>query len=544
MGGMTRRDDAHGDAGFYQRTGKYRWIVVEWMMSTDHKRIGVMYLMALLSFFSVGVILGFTIRLSLLSPGWLMNQQTYNEFFTIHGIVQIFLFIIPGIPVAFGNIFLPLLIGARDVAFPRINRLSWWLYVAGALIVLISIFLQGRPPDTGWTFYAPYSIRTPANISVAVLGVVVLGFSSILTGLNFVTTIHKMRAPGMNWFRMPAFPWTLYATGWVQMLATPVLAITLVFVFLGRFFGVGFFDPAKGGDPILYEHLFWMYSHPAVYIMALPAMGIISEIVPVFSRRALFGYTAICISALGIAVVGYAVWGHHMFTSGMSDTARIVFSFISFLVAVPSGVKIFNWVSTLYKGSIQLDTPLLFAVSFIFLFSIGGLSGLIIGSLAPNLHLHGTYFIVGHFHYVMFGGAGFSILAALHYWFPKITGRMYPEKYAKIGWLNLFIGFNILYFSMFILGFQGMPRRYFDYPPQYHLNHVISTVGSWFLAVGLIILFTNLIRAIFKGERAPANPWGGRTLEWTVASPPPAENFATLPIVNRGPYPYDEEAVR
>jgi len=514
------------------------------MMSTDHKRIGVMYLMAILSFFSVGVVLGFMIRLSLLSPGWLMDQQTYNEFFTLHGVIQIFLFIIPGIPVAFGNIFLPLLIGARDVAFPKINRLSWWLYVVGAILIIISLFLQGRPPDTGWTFYAPYSIQTPANISTAVLGVFVLGFSSILTGLNFVTTIHRMRAPGMKWFRMPAFPWTLYATGWVQMLATPVLAITLLFIVLGRFFGVGFFDPAKGGDPILYEHLFWMYSHPAVYIMVLPAMGIISEIIPVFSRRVLFGYTAICLSALGIAAVGYFVWGHHMFTSGMSDTARVIFSFVSFLVAVPTGVKIFNWVATLYKGSISMDSPLIFAVSFIFLFSIGGLTGLIIGALAPNLHLHGTYFIVGHFHYVMFGGAGFSILAGLHYWFPKITGRLYSEKYAKIGWLNLFIGFNLLYFSMFILGFQGMPRRYFDYPPEYFANHVASTVGSWFLAVGLVIIFANLIRSVFKGPKAPANPWGGRTLEWTVASPPPHENFEQLPVVERGPYPYDEEAVR
>jgi cytochrome c oxidase subunit 1 len=539
---MTQRNETPTAASFYERTGKYRWLVAEWMMSTDHKRIGVMYLMALLSFFSVGVVLGFIIRLSLLSPGWLMGQQTYNEFFTLHGVIQIFLFIIPGIPVAFGNIFLPILIGAQDVAFPKINRLSWWLYVTGATLVLLSVFIKGRPPDTGWTFYAPYSVQTPANVSIAVMGVFVLGFSSILTGLNFVTTIHRMRAPGMSWFRMPAFPWTLYATGWVQMLATPVLAITLLFIFLGRFFGVGFFDPTKGGDPILYEHLFWMYSHPAVYIMVLPAMGIISEIIPVFSRRALFGYTAICMSALGIAVVGYAVWGHHMFTSGMSDTARVIFSFVSFLVAVPSGIKIFNWVSTLYKGSIAVDAPLLFALSFIFLFSVGGLSGLIIGSLAPNLHLHGTYFIVGHFHYVMFGGAGFSIIAGLHYWFPKITGRMYSEKFAKIGWLNLFFGFNILYFSMFILGFQGMPRRYFDYPPQYHTNHVLSTMGSWFLAIGLIIIFANLIRSIFKGKKAPANPWGGKTLEWTIPSPPSHDNFQEMPVITRGPYPYEEEA--
>jgi len=539
---MTATTETPSDAGYLMRTGKHRWVVAEWMMSTDHKRIGVMYLKAILAFFSVGVVLGFLIRLSLLSPGWLVDQQTYNELFTLHGVIQIFLFIIPGIPVAFGNIFLPILIGAQDVAFPRINRLSWWLYVAGAGIIVLSLLVQGRPPDTGWTFYAPYSIQTPANVSMAVLGVFVLGFSSILTGLNFVTTIHRMRAPGMRWFRMPSFPWTLYATGWVQLLATPVLAITLLCIGLGRFFGVGFFGPAKGGDPILYEHLFWMYSHPAVYIMVLPAMGIISEIIPVFSRRRLFGYVAICMSALGIAIVGYAVWGHHMFTSGMSDTARVIFSFVTFLVAVPSGVKIFNWVATLYKGAISMDAPLVFALSFIFLFSIGGLTGLIIGALAPNLHLHGTYFIVGHFHYVMFGGAGFAILAGLHYWFPKITGRMYSDAFAKIGWLNLFIGFNILYFSMFILGFQGMPRRYFDYPPQYQMNHWISTVGSWFLALGLAVIFANLIRSMFKGGAAPMNPWNGRTLEWTIPSPPRHENFREIPRVTRGPYPYDEEA--
>lgn len=529
-------EDNHSkEMSFYEEKGKYRGIL-SWLMSTDHKKIGIMYLGALLSFFSVGVILGFLVRLSLIAPGKIMTAQTYNEVFTTHGIIQIFLFIIPGIPVAFGNFFLPILIGARDVAFPRINRLSWWLYLTGALIIILSLFIGGRPPDTGWTFYAPYSIKTPANISLAVLGVFFLGFSSILTGLNFVTTIHRLRAPGMGWFRMPLFPWTLYATGWVQMLATPVLAITLVFIMLGRVFGVGFFDPSKGGDPILYEHLFWIYSHPAVYIMVLPAMGIISEIIPTFSKRAIFGYSAVALSALGIASVGYLVWGHHMFTSGMSDTARTIFSFITFLVAVPSGVKIFNWVATLYKGSIEVDSPLIFALSFIFLFSIGGLTGLIIGSLAPNLHLHGTYFIVGHFHYVMFGGAGFSILAALHYWFPKMFGKMYNERNAKLGWLLLFIGFNILYFSMLVLGYLGMPRRYFDYPPQYYTGHLISTIGSWILAAGLIIIFSNLIRALFKGEKAPSNPWGGKTLEWQISSPPPPGNFREIPVIKGRPY--------
>jgi cytochrome c oxidase subunit I len=521
------------EISFYQEKGKYSGILA-WLMSTDHKRIGLQYLFALITFFSIGVALGVLIRLSLIAPGTILNAQQYNEVFTVHGIIQIFLFIIPGIPVAFGNFFLPIMIGAKDVAFPRLNRFTWWLYLTGAALVLLSLFIKGEPPDTGWTFYAPYSIQTKANVSLAVFGVFVLGFSSIFTGLNFVTTIHRMRAPGMKWFRMPLFVWTLYATGWVQILATPVLAITLIFIILGRFFGVGFFDPSRGGDPILFEHLFWTYSHPAVYIMVLPAMGIISEIVPVFARKKIFGYHAIVLSALGIAIVGYLVWGHHMFTSGMSDTARIIFSFITFLVAVPSGVKVFNWVATLYKGSIELRSPLLFALSFVFLFSIGGLTGLIIGSLAPNLHVHGTYFIVAHFHYVMFGGAGFSFLAGLHYWFPKMFGKMYSEKYARIGWLLLFVGFNVLYFSMFILGYQGMPRRYFDPPPQYHGWELISTIGSWLLAAGIIIIFGNLIRALFKGSKAPADPWGGKTLEWSVSSPPPPENFIETPVITAG----------
>ena len=526
------------ETSFYANKGKYKGIL-SWLMSTDHKRIGLQYLAALLTFFAIGVMLGLLIRLSLIMPGKIMGQQTYNEVFSTHGIIMIFLFIIPGIPVAFGNFFLPIMIGARDVAFPRINRFSWWLYLSGAGLIGLSLFIQGAPPDTGWTFYAPYSVRTQANITLAVAGVFVLGFSSILTGLNFVTTIHRLRAPGMTWFRLPLFVWTIYATGWVQMLATPVLAITLVFIGLGRVFGVGFFDPSRGGDPILYEHLFWTYSHPAVYIMVLPAMGVISEVIPVFSRKSIFGYKAVAYSALAIAGVGYFVWGHHMFTSGMSDTARIIFSFITFLVAVPSGIKIFNWVSTMYKGSIVLDAPLIFAASFIFLFSVGGLTGLIIGSLAPNLHLHGTYFIVGHFHYVMFGGAGFSILAALHYWFPKMFGKMYSERPAKIGWLILFIGFNLLYFSMFVLGFNGMPRRYFDYPPQYFTGHLVSTIGSWILAAGLIIIFGNLIRSLFRGPKAPMNPWGGRTLEWQIPSPPPHENFEKMPVIDKEQYRMD-----
>jgi cytochrome c oxidase subunit 1 len=523
---------------FYHSYG-YSSFLFSWLFSTDHKRIGVMYLSAVLAFFAAGVILGILMRINMIAPGKFISENTYNALFTLHGVIMIFLFIIPGIPASLGNFFLPILLGARDVAFPRINLLSWWFYLAGGGMLILSIFTGGGAPDTGWTFYPPYSLRTTANVSLALFGVILLGFSSIFTGLNFITTIHRLRAPGMTFFRMPLFCWSLYATAWTQVLATPVLAITLLLIIIERFFGVGFFDPAKGGDPLLYEHMFWIYSHPAVYIMVLPAMGIVSEIFPVFARRTIFGYKAIAFSSLAIAFFGYVVWGHHMFTSGMSDMARVIFSLITFLVAVPSGIKVFNWIATLYKGSIRLDTPLLYSLAFIFLFSIAGLTGLTIGSLSLNLHLHGTYFIVAHFHYTMFGGAGFAFFAGLHYWYPKMTGRMYNERVAKAAWFILLVGFNVLYFSMFLLGMQGMPRRYFQYLPMFHTYHMISTVGSWILAVGLIVMFGNLARSLFGGEKAVSNPWRGTTLEWQIPSPPPRENFEKTPVIKSGPYQYD-----
>ncbi|MDH3258387.1 MAG: cytochrome c oxidase subunit I [Deltaproteobacteria bacterium] len=516
--------------------GKYRGIY-SWIFSTDHKRIGILYLTSLMIFFSVGVFLGLAMRLELISPGkTIMNAQTYNATFTLHGVIMIFLFIIPGIPAALGNFFLPLQIGAKDVAFPRINLLSWWLYIAGACLAITSLFTGGGPPDTGWTFYAPYSLETGTNVPLAVFAVFILGFSSILTGLNFVTTMHRLRAPGMKWMWMPLFPWSLYATGWVQILATPVVGITLLLIIIERYFGIGVFDPSKGGDPILYQHLFWIYSHPAVYIMILPGMGVVSEIIPTFARRTIFGYKAIAFSSVAIASVGSLVWAHHMFTSGMSDTARVVFSLLTFLVAVPSGIKVFNWVATFYRGSVKRDTPLLFTLSFIFLFSIGGLTGLMNGALALNLHIHDTYFIVAHFHYVMFGGTAFAFFGGIHYWFPKMFGKMYDERKAKIAWFTLFIGFNILYFPLFILGYSGMPRRYYDYPANYQTLNLISTIGSWILAAGLIIMFVNLIRSLSRGERAVGNPWDGTTLEWQTTSPPPLENFEEIPSVTGGPY--------
>jgi cytochrome c oxidase subunit 1 len=513
--------------------------IFAWILSTDHKRIGILYLVSMVTFFWVGVTLGFLMKLEMLTPGkTIVDAQTYNTFFTLHGIIMIFLFIIPGIPAVFGNFFLPIQIGAKDVAFPRLNLLSWYLYIIGGLFAIASLFLQGGPIDTGWTFYVPYSIRTTTNVILPLLGAFILGFSSILTGLNFITTVHRLRAPGMTFFRMPLFVWALYATAWIQVVATPVVGITIVLVIIERALHVGIFDPALGGDPLLFQHLFWIYSHPAVYIMILPAMGVVSEIIPTFARRTIFGYKVIAFSSLAIALIGYFVWAHHMFSSGMSNTSRAVFSLLTFLVAVPSGVKVFNWVATLYKGSIELRAPLIYVMMFIFLFSIGGLTGLVLGSLATDVHVTDTYFVVAHFHYVMFGGTAIILFAALHYWFPKMFGKMYNEKLAIWATPFIFIGFNMLYFTMFILGYKGMPRRYWSYLPEYQTLHIISTVGSWILITGLAIMFGNLIYSLFKGKPAEANPWGGVTLEWQIPSPPPAENFEEIPVVNHGPYDF------
>ncbi|MBI5020408.1 MAG: cytochrome c oxidase subunit I [Ignavibacteriales bacterium] len=516
-----------------------------WIFSTDHKRIGILYMVSMLVFFLTAVVLGVLMRLEMLTPGkTIMQPQTYNTFFTLHGIMMIFLFIIPGLPAVFGNFLLPLMIGAKDVFFPRLNLLSWWLFITGGLLALVSLFLPGGPADTGWTFYVPYSIRTTTNVIPALFAAFILGFSSILTGLNFITTIHRMRAPGMTWFKMPLFTWALYSTAWIQILATPVIGITLLLVVVERLFGVGIFDPNLGGDPVLYQHLFWIYSHPAVYIMILPGLGVVSEILPVFARRTIFGYKVIAYSSLAIAFIGSLVWAHHMFTVGMSNTGMFIFSLLTFLVSIPSAIKVFNWIATLYKGSIKIEVPFLFVLSFIFQFSIGGLTGLMLGVLAVNIHVQDTYFVVGHFHYVMFGGTGFGLMAAMHFWFPKMFGKMFKKIPAIIGWLLMTLGFNMLYFPMFILGYLGMPRRYYDYLPQYQSYHIISTVGSWILFIGILIIFINLLISLKKGKKASANPWGGKTLEWTVASPPPVENFHEIPVVEKGPYDYSEYEIK
>lgn len=523
---------------YLEYRGKYKGLL-GWLTTTDHKRIGLLYFYSLMTFFLAGAVLGILIRLELIAPGkQLFEAQTYNALFTLHGLTMIFLFVIPGVGAVFGNFALPIMLGAKDVAFPRLNLLSWYLYVLGALIVLSSQFMGDGPPDTGWTFYAPYSLKTQTNVVAAVLGAFVLGFSSILTGLNFITTMHRLRAPGMGWRKMPMFAWTLYATGWIQLLATPIVGITLMMIAAERLLGIGFFDPAIGGDPVLYQHLFWTYSHPAVYIMILPAMGVISEIIPTFSRKPLFGYDALIVSSMAIAFVGYFVWGHHMFTSGMSTGSRWIFSFLSFIVALPSAIKVFNWTATLYKGSIRLETPFWWAMGFIFVFMIGGFSGLVVGSVSTDIHVHDTFFVVGHFHYIVFGGTGFAFFAAMHYWWPKIYGRMYNRRTANIGFLIFFIGFNIIYFPMFWLGLMGMPRRYFDYLPQFTTGNAISTVGSWIMITGLIIIIVNLIKSKKATGKIVDNPWDGVTLEWTVQSPPIVENFEEIPVVTHGPYEF------
>ncbi|BDQ01712.1 cbb3-type cytochrome c oxidase subunit I [Ignavibacterium sp.] len=533
------------DVSYLEYKGKHTGIL-GWLLSTDHKRIGLLYLISLSVFLIVGVTFGFLMRLELLTPGrTIMDPQTYNSIFTLHGVIMIFLFVVPGLPAVFGNFFLPILIGARDVAFPRLNLLSWYLYAIGGLLAILSILLPGGPADTGWTFYIPYSVRTNTNVIPALFAAFILGFSSILTGLNFVTTVHRMRAPGMDWFKMPLSVWSLYATAWVQILATPIIGITLLLVAIERVFGVGLFDPALGGDPVLYQHLFWIYSHPAVYIMILPAMGVVSEIIPVFAHRTIFGYRFIAMSSIAIALFGSLVWAHHMFTAGMSDTGQLIFSLLTMIVAIPSAIKVFNWVATLYKGSIDLQPPMLYVLAFIFQFSIGGLTGVMQGVLSVDVQVHDTSFIVAHFHYVMFGGTGFGFFAALHYWFPKMFGKMYNIKLAKRVFWAMFVGFNTLYFPMFIMGWLGMPRRYYDYLPEYQIYHVISTIGSWILVPAVFLMFGNFIYALFKGAKVTEkNVWGGETLEWQIATPPVHENFIDIPVVTESPYQYkDNELV-
>ena len=512
-----------------------------WLLTKDHKRIALLYLASITFFFALGGAFAVALRLELITPaGDLMQPETYNKMFTMHGVMMIFFFLIPAVPAVLGNFLVPLMVGARDLAFPRINLLSWYIYVIGGLFTLYAVVAGGV--DTGWTFYTPYSSTySNTHVIATAVGVFILGFSSILTGLNFIVTIHKMRAPGLTWFRLPLFIWAHYATSLIQILGTPVVAIAIVLVGLERLFRIGIFDPALGGDPVLFQHLFWFYSHPAVYIMILPSIGVISELVTCFARKKIFGYGFIAGSSVAIAVLGFLVWGHHMFVSGQSIYAGMVFSVLSFLVAIPSAIKVFNWTATLYRGSIVYTTPMLYAFGFIGLFTIGGLTGLFLATLATDVHLHDTYFVVAHFHYIMVGGAIMGYLGGIHFWWPKISGRLYPEGWGRFSALVLFVGFNLTFFPQFILGYLGMPRRYHVYPEEFQVLNVMSSAGASILGIGYLIPMVYLIWSMRYGKRAPANPWGAKGLEWETTSPPPTTNFEKTPVVTEEPYIYSHE---
>jgi cytochrome c oxidase subunit I len=510
-----------------------------WLLTTDHKRIAWLYLVSVTFFFFIGGLFATLIRLELLTPqGDLVQAETYNKLFTMHGVTMIFFFLIPAIPAVLGNFLIPLMIGARDLAFPRLNLASWYLYIIGGLFTLTAAAAGGV--DTGWTFYTPYSsIYSNTHVAFTVVGIFITGFSSILTGLNFIVTIHTMRAPGMGWFRLPLFVWSHYATSIIFILGTPVIAITLTLVALERLFRLGIFNPELGGDPILFQHLFWFYSHPAVYIMILPAMGVISELVTCFSRKRIFGYSFVAFASLAIAILGFLVWGHHMFVSGQSVYAGLIFSVLSMLVAIPSAIKVFNWTATLYKGSISYDAPMLYALGFIGLFTIGGLTGLFLAALGVDVHVHDTYFVIAHFHYIMVGSSVMAYLGGIHFWWPKMTGRRYPEVLARLAALIIFLGFNLTFFPQFVLGYLGMPRRYHVYPPEFQVLNVMSTAGASILAVGYVLPLIYLIWSLRYSPVAGMNPWNARGLEWQTPSPPPTDNFEVTPVVVQGAYAYD-----
>jgi cytochrome c oxidase subunit 1 len=512
--------------------------ISSWLLTRDHKRIALLYLAGVTFFFFIGGAMAVMIRLELATPvGDLVTDETYNKLFTMHGVMMVFFFLIPAIPAVLGNFLVPIMIGAKDLAFPKLNLFSWYIYMLGGLFTVYALVAGGV--DTGWTFYTPFStVASTTNVIPTALGIFITGFSSILTGLNFIVTIHRMRAPGMTWFRMPLFLWSTYATSLINVLGTPVIAITVLLVAAERVFHFGFFDPKVGGDPVLFQHLFWFYSHPAVYIMVLPAMGVVSELVAAGCRKPVFGYEFVAFASLGIAVLGFLVWGHHMFVAGESVYSALIFSILSFLVAIPSAVKVFNWTATMYKGAVSWETPMLYAYGFIGLFTIGGLTGLFLAAIAVDVHVTDTYFIIAHFHYIMVGGTIMGYLGGLHYWWPKMSGRLYNEGLAKLSAGIIFIGFNLTFFPQFVVGYLGMPRRYHTYPPEFQVLNVLSSAGASILGVGYLIPMVYLMWSLRYGRIAGSNPWGAVGLEWTTSSPPPKENFAETPIVTWEPYEY------
>ena len=509
-----------------------------WLLTSDHKRIAVMYLIVVTAFFALGGVFAGLIRLELATPaGDLFESNTYNKVFTMHGILMVFFFLIPSIPATLGNFLIPMMIGAKDLAFPRINLLSWYIYMLGGVFTLYVLLTGGV--DTGWTFYTPFSSSYSNGYVVAAgLGIFINGFSAILTGLNFIVTVHRMRAPGLTWFRLPLFVWALYATSAIMILGTPVIAVTLFLLVLERGLHIGFFDPAYGGDPVLFQHLFWFYSHPAVYIMILPSMGVISEVISTFSSKKPFGYTFIAFSSIAIAVFGFLVWGHHLFVAGQSIYAGLVFSVLSYVVAIPSAIKVFNWAATMYKGQVRMETPMLYAIGFIGLFTIGGLTGIVLASLGMDVHLTDTYFVIAHFHYVMVGGALLGYLSGLHFWWPKMFGRMYSDVWSKVSAVLVFAGFNLTFFPQFLLGYMGMPRRYHVYPPEFQVFNVLSSAGASVLGLGLLLPAIYLTWSLKYGAPAPPNPWGATGLEWQTQSPPISENFEVTPVVTTEAYDY------
>ena len=513
-----------------------------WLLTTDHKRIGVLYLISIVFYFVIAAIAAALMRMELITPaGDMVTSETYNKLFTTHGTLMVWFFLIPSIPAVLGNFVLPMMLGARDVAFPKLNLLSWYLFNAGGLLALYAVTFGGV--DTGWTFYTPYS-STYSNSHVLTMaaGIFIAGFGTILTGLNFIITTHKLRAPGLTWFRLPLFVWSMYSTSAIMILATPVLAMTLTLMGIERIWGVGLFDPKLGGDPVLFQHLFWFYSHPAVYIMILPGMGVMSELVTCFSRKPIFGYHFVAFSSVAIAVLGFLVWGHHMFTSGQSIYASLVFSYLSYMVAVPSAIKVFNWTLTLHRGSISLSTPMIYALGFVGLFTVGGLTGLFLAAAGLDVHVQDTYFVVAHFHYIMVGGMVTAFMGGLHYWWPKITGRMYPEKFGRLAALTMYLGFNLTFFPQFVLGYLGMPRRYHAYAPEFQIYNVMSSAGASILGVAYLLPLIYFLWSLKYGKKAPANPWKATGLEWQTTSPPPKHNFHETPIVDTPPYQYSAEA--